>query len=98
MSRRQRRRLGWWFHFVEPDGAVGFWVNPNEGVIPSIRELDLNEVVAPGASWSSCLENRVRALAVAVNVFQQNFSALIPRDSGWAASFAEGFHFLYDEV
>ena len=70
MSRRQRRRLGWWFYFVELDGAVGFWVNPNEWVLPSVCELDLNEVVAPGASWSSCLENRVRAFAVAVHMFQ----------------------------
>jgi hypothetical protein len=77
---------------------MGLWVNPNEGVVPSVSELDLNEVVAPGASWSSCLENRVRAFAVAVHRFQQKSSALIPRDSGRAACFAEGFHLLYNEV
>ena len=49
---------------------MGLWVNPNEGVVPSVSELDFNEVVAPGASWSSCLENRVRAFAVAVHRFQ----------------------------
>jgi len=74
---------------------MGLWVNPNEGVVPSVSELDLNEVVAPGASWSSCFENRVRAFAVAVHTVQQKSSALIPRDSGRAACFAEGFHFLY---
>jgi hypothetical protein len=48
---------------------MGLWVNPSEGVVPSVSELDLNEVVAPGASWSSCFENRVRAFAVAVHGF-----------------------------
>lgn len=69
MSWRQWSLLGGGFHFVEPDRAMGLWVNPSEGVVPSVSELDLNEVVAPGASWSSCFENRVRAFAVAVHGF-----------------------------
>jgi hypothetical protein len=34
--------LGWWFHFVEPNGVTGLWVNPNERVVPPVRELDLH--------------------------------------------------------
>ena len=90
--------MGRGFHFVESDRVVSLWVNPNEGIIPFVSQFDLNEVVAPWASWSSGLENRVRAYAVAVHRFQQKSSALVPRDSGRAACFAEGFHFLYDEV
>ena len=71
------------------------WVNPKEGIVPPIRELDLDEVVASRTPWSSGLEDRVGAFAVAVHRFQEKFSALVPRNSGWAACFAEGFHFRY---
>jgi hypothetical protein len=77
---------------------MGFWVNPNEGVVPFVCEFDLDEVVALGASWSSRLENCIRAFAEAIHMFQQKSSALIPRDSGRAACFAEGSHFLDNEL
>jgi len=58
------------FHFVEHYGATGFWVNPNEGVVPTVCEFDLNEVVATRASWSFRLKNSIRAFAEAIHMFQ----------------------------
>jgi hypothetical protein len=77
---------------------MGFWVNPNEGVVPTICEFDLYEVVATRATWSLRLENSIRAFAETIHMFQQKFTTLIPRDSGRAACFAEGSHFLDNEL
>ncbi len=68
-------------------------VNPQKGVVPSVCELDLDVVVTSRAPWSAGLEDCVRALAVAVNAFQQKVPAFVPGDSWGAACFAEGFHF-----
>lgn len=90
---RREDLLGQWFHFVELDRAVGFWIYPDKWVVPSIREYDFNEMIAPGAPWSARFEDGVRAFAVTASVFQHELSAFVSGNSRWAACFAEGFHF-----
>jgi hypothetical protein len=79
--------------FVKPDRIVSSGVNPQKGVVPPVCELDLDVVVTSGAPGSARLEDCVRALAGAVNAFQQKVPAFVPRYSRGVAFFAEGFHF-----
>ncbi len=72
---------------------MGPRVDPHEGVVPSVCELDLDVVVTSRAPWSAGFEDCVWALAVAVNTFQQKVSAFVLGDSWGAACVAEGFHF-----
>ncbi len=71
---------------------MGSGVDPQEGVVPFVCELDLDVVVTSRASWSPGFEDCVWAFAVAVNAFQQKVSAFVPCYSGWTACFAEGLH------
>ncbi len=78
--------------FVKPDWIMGSGVDPQEGVVPFVRELDLDVVVTSRASWSAGFEDCVWTFAVAVNAFQQEVSAFVLCDPGWTACFTEGFH------
>ncbi len=80
------------FDFVKLDWIMSSGVDPQEGVIPFVRELDFDMVVTSRAPRSAAFENCVRTFAAAVNTFQQKVSAFVPCDSGWTACFAEGFH------
>jgi hypothetical protein len=77
---------------------MGFWIYPDEGVVPSICKFNFDQVVASGAPWSTRLEDSVRAFAVAANVFQHELSAFVSRNSRRAAGFAEGFHFRRSDL
>jgi hypothetical protein len=73
--------------------AMGFGIYPQEWVFPVVSQFDLHGVIAFRTPGASCFENCVGALTIAVNSLKYEFSAFIPRDSRWRASFAEGSHF-----
>ena len=75
---------------------MGSRIDPDEWVSPLVGELDLDQMVAFGASWSISLEDRVRALAAAIHTVENQVSALIMCYSRRTTSFAEGSHSLCD--
>jgi len=85
--------LGRGFDFAEGDRVMGFWVYPDEGVVPTVRKFDFDEVVAPGAPRPTGFEDGVGTYAVTRSAFQHELSALVLGNSRWAACFTEGFHF-----
>jgi len=86
------------FHLVESYGATRLRVDPQEGVFPIVRELNLDRMVAPWASRPPRLEDRVWALALAVDTFQDKLSPFITGNPRRTASFTEGSHFLHQSL
>ena len=80
--------------FVNLHGGMRSRIDPDEWVSPLVGELDLDQMMAFGASWSVSLEDGVRASAAAVHTFEDQVSTLIMCHSRWTASFAEGSHSL----
>lgn len=77
---------------VYPNRALAPRVNPQEGILPIVRELDLHEVFTLRTSGTIVFENCVRAFARASNACEDEPSAFIVSNPWRAACFAEGCH------
>ena len=78
---------------VHSDRPMGSRVDPKKRVVPPVRKLYHDWMVADQAAGSSTLEYSFRTFAGAGDAFQNQLGSLISSNSRRAACLAEGFHF-----